>query len=78
MEKGLVCSITEEWAVFENECQDFELDTVAENSQKLVEAQRKEETVSHETGGLHVIGVKNGTVAGLLTLIFGCGTLYFG
>ncbi len=70
MDKGLVCSLTDEWATFEDKCEYFELDTVAENSQKLVEAQRKEETLSHETGGLNVIGIKNGLILILKTLTF--------
>lgn len=78
MEKGLVCSLTNEWADFDDKCPDFKLDNVAAIQQKNIDSARKEEGLSLETGGLHVIGIKNGAVAGFIILGLGLAWLFGG
>ncbi|UKN02004.1 hypothetical protein K6119_00550 [Paracrocinitomix mangrovi] len=78
MEKGLVCSLTNEWADFDEDCPDFAIDNVSAKQQENIEAARKEESLSMETGGLHIIGIKNGAVAGFIVLLLGLAWLIGG
>lgn len=66
--KGVVCSLTQEYANFETTCPDFYLDVVAKDTKDRYEAQNTVQAVDSDTMGLSKYGVKNGIVAGIIII----------
>lgn len=69
MQKGIICSLTNEQADFEKSCPDYLLDEAAKLEYESKIANRKEMAVEDESFGLSAsFGVKNGVIAGQIAI----------
>lgn len=64
--KGVVCSITNEHAIFEVNCKDFRKDEELSKKQKEKKAEIEKTKLDKETWGLSALGIKNLVVVGLI------------
>ena len=69
MKKGLICSLTGEWADFDPLCDNYEPDQKAFDSRAVKRALLAEEQLASDTSGLSRFGIKNGIVAGIILII---------
>lgn len=72
-EKGVVCSLTGEYADFDGECSDYELDNRVLRAEMEKKRRELEEALQNNTGGLASFGIKNGIAAGIILLTLGFG-----
>lgn len=77
LQKGIICGLTDEYATFETDCEEYAVDHDAYEKQKEKDDARRLDKEKELTGGLNAIGIRNGiaagiifTAAGLLLLIF--------
>jgi len=70
MEKGMVCSLTNEKASFIETCKDFIEDPVAKRQFEEKKLQTEIYEIEEESLGLSTFGIKNGVIAGKIA-IFG-------
>lgn len=69
MQKGIICSLSNEQADFEKSCPDYLLDEAAQLEYESKIADRKEMAVEDESFGLSAsFGVKNGVIAGQIAI----------
>lgn len=69
MDKGVICSLTNEPATFVDECPDFKLDDVAAQEELAREKKQAEVDLEEETGGLSSFGIKDGRTAGIFMIV---------
>ncbi len=69
-EKGIVCSLTNEYAEFDETCKDYIEDPAEKERIENQKKQTEEYEIEEESLGLSFIGVKNGVIAGQIA-IFG-------
>ena len=77
-QKGIVCSLTEEWADFERECEHYEEDVEASARKKRIQEAKDENDLEKSTGGLSRVGIKNQAIAGVIIMIGGLVWLFLG
>lgn len=65
---GMVCSLTQERATFENTCADFDEDPKEARMIEIKAKNRVSEIEHEESMGLSVIGIKNGMWAGIIVM----------
>ena len=69
-QKGIVCSITNEYATFDDLCKDYVEDPIAKEEIEKKKLLLKNQEIEEESLGLSFLGVKNGIIAGQIA-IFG-------
>lgn len=78
MQKGIVCSLTNEQATFDDECKDFEADLDAQKVEQDKELEKQKIEERELTGGLNSVGIKSGIAAGIILIILGIAWLIGG
>lgn len=69
MQKGVICSLTNEQATFEDSCLDYIEDPIAKEQNLQRKEQRRDMTIDDESFGLSTsFGVKNGILAGQIAI----------
>lgn len=76
--RGLICKLTNDYATFEVECEQYEADPTAIKDNDRWDAQINEREEKERTMGLAAIGIKNGTAAGVLITFGGFTWLVLG
>lgn len=66
--KGVVCSLTNEHAAFEDTCPDFEADPKVVHQYKKEQEVKQAAQQKEDTMGLSQFGVKNGFIAGIIVM----------
>ena len=69
--KGVLCSLTNDYADFEDFCDSFKLDAAAKNRNTKHADRQSEKQLLKDTLGLSTFGVRSVTVAGWITTGFG-------
>jgi len=67
--QGIICSLTNTLADFDENCESFKEDTKEAESIKIQEGLIKKEAQKTSTLGLSVIGIKSGVLAGIIVII---------
>lgn len=78
LKKGILCSLTNDYANFFNDCPSFIEDTDAAAKLELEEKLKIEREQSEESLGLSSFGIKNGITAGMVLIAFGFCWILFG
>ncbi|PHR35107.1 MAG: hypothetical protein COA38_03070 [Fluviicola sp.] len=73
--KGIICNLTKELASFDQNCSDFDEDPYLKKMNELSTEAKHLEATRESTFGLSAIGVTNGTIAGIIYIVLGIGSL---
>jgi hypothetical protein len=76
-QKGIICSLTDAQATFEGTCPDFERDQKAAEIVAQENEVRQNQKVYDESLGMSAFGVKNGILAGIISIV-GAFVWFFG
>jgi len=68
LEKGIVCSLTDEKPLFEKICKDYIEDPIAKRQVEEKQQQTELNEIEEESLGLAAFGIKNGVIAGQLAI----------
>jgi len=68
MEKGIVCSLTNNKASFEKTCKDYIEDPIAKRKVEEIRELAEFKEIEEESLGLSSFGIKNGIVAGQIAI----------
>jgi hypothetical protein len=73
--KGIICDLTKDIASFDHTCSDFDEDPSLKKMSELSIEAKRVETARESTFGLSAIGITNGTIAGIIYIILGIGSI---
>ena len=68
-DQGIICSLTEAKATFEDECPDYQVDQAMMERNKEMEREYLESQQASDSLGLNVFGIKNQILAGSIAII---------
>lgn len=74
--KGIICDLTKDVATFDNACPDFDEDPSLKKMSELNTEARRIEKTRESTLGLSIIGITNGSVAGIVYIILGIASVF--
>ncbi|MCB9189070.1 MAG: hypothetical protein H6599_07285 [Flavobacteriales bacterium] len=66
LQRGVVCGLTDDYATFDADCEDYNVDHDAYEKQKEKDDARRLAKEKELTGGLNAIGIRNGIAAGII------------
>ncbi|MCZ4409481.1 hypothetical protein O3Q51_11720 [Cryomorphaceae bacterium 1068] len=68
-QRGIICSLTDDYAKFKDTCPDYAEDEVAKRERDEKRRLSEESEIENESLGLSAIGIRNGTVAGIIAIV---------
>ncbi len=76
LNKGIICSLTNEQATFESTCPHFEVDPIAKKRMEGEQKRIRNAELAEESMGMSAIGINSGVTAGIIAIALGIVLLF--